>query len=116
MHAGAVVVGHVEVGDDGGAALAARDEADVRDSQLERGDQRAVLVAPVRGDDHGGVVVGRLDRAVGAGDDVVAERRAEVLQRERDRRVADDVQARGQAGAARGRSPARRRSGTGCAR
>src|SRR4051794_17746852 len=47
VHARAVGVVDVEVGDDGLAALAAGHERDVRDPGLERGGERAVLVAAV---------------------------------------------------------------------
>ena len=51
-----VGVRRVEAGEHGGAALAARDQADVVDARVERRLQHRLLVAPVRRDDDGGVV------------------------------------------------------------
>ena len=73
-----------------GAALAAGDEADVRDAGLERRGQRLLLVAAVGGDDDRRVV-GRVSSACG---DVVAGAAAQLGKRGRDRRVADHAQAR----------------------
>ena len=93
--------------DDRLAAPAARHQADVGDADVERGGQRVLLVAAVRGDDERGVV-GR-GGSPPACDDVVAERRPSSASALRDRRVADHVHARGAGRAARGRSRARRR-------
>ena len=68
VDARAVVVGDLEGCDHRLAALAARHEAHVGDADVERGGQRVLLVAPVRGDDERGVVGRRLASA-----DVVAD-------------------------------------------